>query len=128
MSAVAAGSPWGPPWFRSLVSRNGLMHTLARGSGTQTLGVPSAPVGIPSAPGNVPKYESNERFSCMMTITCLILWMPSSAWPGAALEAVRPRTRAATAAVIQAGLRIRHISLSDHLLVHLRPEAVVRFA
>ena len=30
---------------------------------------------IPSAPGYVPKYESNERFSCMIMITCLIAWM-----------------------------------------------------
>src|SRR5579864_1202395 len=33
-------------------------------------------MGMPSAPGNVPKYESNERFSCMTTITCLIFSIP----------------------------------------------------
>jgi len=33
-------------------------------------------MGMPSAPGYVPKYESNERFSCMITTTCWILWMP----------------------------------------------------
>jgi hypothetical protein len=26
----------------------------------------------------VPKYESNERFSCMITTTCWILWIPVS--------------------------------------------------
>src|SRR5215470_8038347 len=31
---------------------------------------------MPSALGKVPKYSSNDRFSCMTTITCLILWMP----------------------------------------------------
>jgi hypothetical protein len=44
-------------------------------SGTQTVGTPFR-IGIPSAPGYVPKYESNDRFSCMTTTTCLILWMP----------------------------------------------------
>src|SRR5450759_2104673 len=34
---------------------------------------------MPFAPGNVPKYESNDRFSCMMTTTCWILWMPAAA-------------------------------------------------
>ena len=33
-------------------------------------------IGIPSTPGYVPKYVSNDRFSCITTITCLILWMP----------------------------------------------------
>ena len=42
------------------------------GLGTQTVGLPPF-MGIPLAPGNVPKYESNERFSCMMMMTCLIL-------------------------------------------------------
>jgi mannose-6-phosphate isomerase-like protein (cupin superfamily) len=34
---------------------------------------------MPSAPGYVPKYESNDRFSCMITITCRILRMPGPA-------------------------------------------------
>src|SRR5437763_6435112 len=33
---------------------------------------------MPSAPGYVPKYESNERFSCMMITTWRILWMPET--------------------------------------------------
>src|SRR5215469_2257478 len=49
-----------------------------RGSGTQTVNWPFL-AGIPSAPGYVPKYESNDRFSCMMITTCRILWMPGSA-------------------------------------------------
>src|SRR5438132_96938 len=36
-------------------------------------------IGMPSAPGNVPKYESNDRFSCMIITTCLILWIPVAA-------------------------------------------------
>ena len=36
-------------------------------------------MGMPSAPGKVPKYESKERFSCMITITCLILPIPAAA-------------------------------------------------
>src|SRR5438552_16158334 len=36
-------------------------------------------IGMPSAPGNVPKYESNDRFSCMIITTCLILCMPVAA-------------------------------------------------
>ena len=39
--------------------------------GTHTVGCPFC-IGIPSAPGKVPKYVSNERFSCMMMITCLM--------------------------------------------------------
>jgi hypothetical protein len=31
------------------------------------------------APGQLPKYESKDRFSCMITMTCLNLWMPRSA-------------------------------------------------
>jgi len=31
----------------------------------------------------VPKYVSNDRFSCMITMTCAILWMPTGAAPGA---------------------------------------------
>src|SRR3954454_14285075 len=42
------------------------------GSGTHT------PAGIPFAPGYVPKYESNERFSCMIITTCWMLWIPSA--------------------------------------------------
>jgi hypothetical protein len=37
---------------------------------------------MPSAPGNVPKYESKDRFSCMMTTTCWILWIASPAGAG----------------------------------------------
>jgi len=36
---------------------------------------------IPSAPGYVPKYVSNDRFSCMITTTCLMTWMPESRAP-----------------------------------------------
>ena len=46
------------------------------GSGTQTAGAPFF-IGIPSAPGKVPKKESKERFSCMITTTCLIVWIPA---------------------------------------------------
>src|SRR5262245_66649328 len=31
---------------------------------------------MPSTPGYVPKYESNDRFSCMITTTWSILWLP----------------------------------------------------
>ena len=55
------------------------MHCPLTGSGTQTVGMPSF-MGIPSAPGYVPKYWSNARFSCMMMITCLILWIPQRDW------------------------------------------------
>ena len=47
-----------------------------RGSGTQVVKFPPRRSGSPSAPGNVPKYESNDRFSCMITTTCLIRWIP----------------------------------------------------
>ena len=46
------------------------------GSFMQTVNLPLE-VGNPSAPGYVPKYESNERFSCMMITMCLIF---SRAW------------------------------------------------
>src|SRR5450759_705720 len=36
-------------------------------------------VGSPSAPGKVPKYWSKLRFSCMITTTCWILWIPPAA-------------------------------------------------
>src|SRR5438046_9062374 len=38
-------------------------------------------IGIPSAPGKVPKYESNDRFSCMITMTCLMEWIDPR-WKG----------------------------------------------
>src|SRR5689334_22922565 len=53
------------------------MHWLVAGSSTQTAGVPFF-IGMPSAPGYVPKYESNDRFSCWITMMCLILWIPSA--------------------------------------------------
>src|SRR5581483_7651247 len=34
-----------------------------------------------------PKYESNDRFSCMMMTTCWILWMPLRIWIGTGVEA-----------------------------------------
>src|SRR5205807_4279934 len=51
----------------------------------QTAGCPSF-IGIPSAPGYGPKYESNERFSCMLTTTWRILWIPSFGEGGLAVE------------------------------------------
>jgi hypothetical protein len=45
---------------------------------TQTDGFPFFR-GMPSAPGKVPKYESKDRFSCWITITCWILWIPAGA-------------------------------------------------
>ena len=54
-------------------------------------------IGIPFAPEYVPKYESNERFSCMITMTCLILWMPTS--PSARIE---PKGRIAKTIAIEA--------------------------
>ena len=74
------------PWFkvtwlgaseRSAVSWYGRWQVRFDGSGTQTVGTPFF-IGMPSAPGYVPKYESKERFSCMITTMCRILWMPSS--------------------------------------------------
>src|SRR5713101_1384400 len=70
MSAVALFWPCGPPALTMLGSWNGLSHVRFAGSGTHTL------AGRPSAPGYVPKYVSKDRFSCMITTTCLILWMP----------------------------------------------------
>ena len=71
MSAAALVSPCGPPAFLSAESWNGLTQVVVFGSGTQTVGTPFR-IGIPSAPGKVPKYESNDRFSCMITTTCWI--------------------------------------------------------
>jgi hypothetical protein len=45
-------------------------------------GLPARP-GIPAAPGYVPKYESNDRFSCMMITTWRILWIPTPVTGGA---------------------------------------------
>src|SRR5438552_13321744 len=78
MSALAFVCPCGPPWLRSFESWNGLTHWPLAGSFTHTAGCPFC-MGIPSAPGNVPKYESKDRFSCIMTTTCWILWMPAAA-------------------------------------------------
>jgi hypothetical protein len=63
------------PPFTWLASWYGYWQPALRGSGRHTLNCPSL-VGIPSAPGKVPKYESNERFSCMITTTCRIRWIP----------------------------------------------------
>ena len=61
---------WVPPAFTSCWSWNGRTQPswglFGCKPATQVLG------RIPLAPGNVPKYESKLRFSCMMTITCLI--------------------------------------------------------
>jgi len=66
------------------------MQCPALGSGTQTAGRPWR-IGMPSAPGYVPKYESNDRFSCMITTTCWILWIPIRGKPlGGAGGAVDP--------------------------------------
>ena len=77
MSRTASMWSCGPPALRSAVSWYGRWQLRVDGSGTQTVGTPFF-IGIPSAPGYVPKYESNERFSCMITTMCRILWMPSS--------------------------------------------------
>src|SRR5581483_11693859 len=66
-----------PPSFTSEGSWKGRTQWPRAGSGMQTVGRPCR-IGIPSAPGYVPKYESKERFSCMMMITCLILWIAGS--------------------------------------------------
>ena len=44
------------------------------------MNVPFA-AGMPSAPGYVPKYVSNDRFSCMITTTCLMTWMSAPRAP-----------------------------------------------
>ena len=68
--------------------------------------------GMPSAPGKVPKYESNDRFSCMMMITCRILWIPlrDARWGWGAQEARRTAhsTVLSAAAARQRGLRFRY--------------------
>src|SRR5205823_11477067 len=81
-------------------------HAFVLGSGTQTVGTPFD-IGIPSAPGYVPKYESNDRFSCMITTTCRIRWIPD-ADPAAEGEVHAAPTRimaARTAAVPAIGCR-----------------------
>src|SRR5689334_21365424 len=60
------------------------MHWLVAGSLTHAVGVPLF-IGMPSAPGYVPKYESNDRFSCWITMMCLILWMSPGADAGVAV-------------------------------------------
>src|SRR5215467_165960 len=77
MSVFASDSLCPPPPFTRLASWYGRSHFLVRGSGTHTVKCPFF-AGIPSAPGYVPKNESNDLFSCMITTTCLILWIPSS--------------------------------------------------
>src|SRR6516225_6347566 len=79
MSVTALLRPWPAPPFTRLGSWKGLSQPPVRGSGTQTVNCPFF-AGMPSAPGYVPKNESNDLFSCMMITTCLILWMPVSAW------------------------------------------------
>src|ERR1035437_6650562 len=95
MSAVALAAPWGPPRSLSMFVWYGWSQPPRAGSGTHTLGVPPA-IGMPSTPGYVPKYVSNERFSCMITTTCLIRWMSVAALPvgetsGDAVLAEAPR-------------------------------------
>src|ERR1700680_5188022 len=77
MSAVALFWPCGPPEFTARGSWKEQAWAPARGSGTQLAGLPLVMVN-PSTPGKVPKYESKLRFSCMITITCWILWMPAA--------------------------------------------------
>src|SRR5215216_2340041 len=96
MSARDASSVCGPPTFTRLGSWYGRRHPPRAGSGRQTLG-PSSAIGIPSAPGNVPKYESNDRFSCMMTMTCSMAAIPRSLEPDESGHAVASSAAAATA-------------------------------
>src|SRR5690242_13521898 len=74
-SATAFTSPCGPPPLTSAVSWYGRTHRPA-GFGMHACGFPPA-IAIPFAPGKVPKYVSNDLFSCITMITCLILWMPA---------------------------------------------------
>src|SRR5437867_7494108 len=74
-SVTNAPAVCGPPALTGEVSWNGRTHRRVTGSGSLTIGTPPF-IGMPSAPGYVPKYESKDRFSCMITITCLIVWMP----------------------------------------------------
>src|SRR5947207_9022346 len=77
MSALADHTSCPPPRFRNHESWNGFTQTPVSGFGLHTVGTPSF-IGIPSAPGNVPKNESNERFSCMTMMTCLIFCRASA--------------------------------------------------
>ncbi len=67
-SAEEYTAPWGPPSLTGDRSWNGRMHAWRAESGTHTVGMLRR-LGMPSAPGYIPKYESNDRFSCMTTIT-----------------------------------------------------------
>src|SRR5260370_28263601 len=70
-------------------SWNGGSPPLVAGFGMQTVNLPLA-AGISSAPGKVPKYESNDRFSCMITTTCLMTWIPAprtTPWTGVGNDA-----------------------------------------
>src|SRR5438309_1270881 len=96
-SSFAASVPCAPPESSAPFRyRNGLTQppTPFR---THTFGTPCF-IGIPSACGYVPKKESNERFSSMITITCLILWMPCRALGAAARGDTEPQPTAAPTA------------------------------
>src|SRR5262249_49538501 len=73
-SGAGGGPPGLPRWGRGW----GGLPPPVFGSGEHTSGTPSR-IGIPSTPGYVPKYESNERFSCMITTTWRILSIPVAA-------------------------------------------------
>src|SRR5512136_736079 len=71
-SALAEAAACGPPALTSCGLWYGFTHSLVLGSVAHTVGTPFC-IGMPSAPGYVPKYESKERFSCMMITMCWIL-------------------------------------------------------
>ena len=92
----------------------------------QTVGIPLR-IGIPSAPGNVPKNESNDRFSCMMITTCLILWIPVAVAPRATARVCRPppgpipsTSQSAAAAARQASPPARAPALTERKLGSVR--------
>src|SRR5579859_988687 len=98
-SAVALAAPCGPPPLTSRGSWKGLTQAAPAGSGTHSVNWPLASRTRPSTPGKVPKYSSKLRFSCMITITCLILWMPWAAAPpprGPGADEVQPARRRTT--------------------------------
>src|SRR5258708_21768122 len=90
------------------------MHVPVAGSGTQVVNCPFW-VGSPSAPGYVPKYWSKLRFSCMITTTCWILWIPLAAGGmGDGVAAAGLAHAAAARAVIESA-RTRTFSLMSRL-------------
>src|ERR1700690_4301131 len=101
MSAVALTTLCGPPVSLFAFVWNGESQPPLAGSGTHTVDAPLL-IGMPSTPGYVPKYVSNERFSCMITMTCLIRWMSPLAVAGVGDRigaSMAPRVGAATEAL-----------------------------